>query len=182
MDAIVGHFASLGMNKDGKSLFLDSEVISRDLVLEFIRACDMTEGAFRFSEDVLRFTNAYNALAVLLNLKDTLLEEHILARLKDPTLFLGLYKVPLDTSGETIDDIVERGFMLFLDNVALSERLIAIGANEILASRFMNLLSSGRIGKEDDTKIWLAFSLGIYNHLQVLRRAVAKSKKRLGLK
>lgn len=180
--AIVEQLALLGMNLDGKSLFLDSEAISEDLVLDFVKTCETTEQAFRFAEDVLRFTNAYNAIAVLLNLKDKVLEGQILARLRDPTLFLKRYKPIVGASGERFHDILERGYGLFLDNLDLSERLIVIGANEVLASRFMNLLSNGRIGKEDDQRIWLTFSLGIYNHLQTLRQSVSRAKKKLRLK
>lgn len=179
---IVEHLAYLGMNRDGRSLFLDSEEISRDLVLDFIKTCNMTEEAFRFSEDVLRFTSAYNAIAVLLSLKDKALEGRILAILRDPAFFLEHYNPSGGAFGKEFHDLLERGYRLFLDNVVLSERLIAIGANEILASRFMNLLSNSRIGKEDDTKIWLVFSLGIYNHFQTLRQAVARAKKKLALR
>jgi hypothetical protein len=179
---IVEHLGSLGVNQDGESLFLDSDEISKDMVLDFVKECQRSEHAFRFAEDVLRFANAYNALSVLLKLKDGALEGQILARLKDPAFFLTRCKPNGQASRQELQESVEKGFALFIENLEISERLIVIGANEILASRFMNFVSNGRIGKEDDKRIWLAFSLGIYNHLQALRQAVARSKEKLRLK
>lgn len=179
---VVEHLASLGIDRDGEGLFLDSDEISKDMVLDFVKACQMSEHAFRFAEDVLRFANTYNALSVLLNLRDGALEGQILARLRDPAFFLERYKPNDQASRQELQEAVEKGFRLFMENLEISERLIVIGANEILASRFMNFVSGGRIGKEDDKRIWLAFSLVIYNHLQALRQAVARSKEKLGLK
>lgn len=181
-DTVVEHLASLGINKKGESLFLDSEEISSDLVLEFLSKCTKTEKTFRFAENVLRFANVHNALSVLLNLRDKALETQILARLKDPTLFLRLYQVNADASPEALQGVVEQGYSLFIDNLEISERLIIIGANEILASRFMNFLSDGKIGREDDQRIWLTFALGIYNHLKTLPPAISKAKQKLRLK
>ena len=181
-DTIVEHLASLGINKKGQSLFLDSEEISRDLILDFLTNCTKTEKTFRFAENVLRLANAHNAISVLLNLKDNGLERHILARLRDPSLFLRRYGLDTKDSQKKIREEVERGYGLFIDNLEISERLIVIGAHEILASRFMNYLSDGKIGKEDDQKIWLAFALGIYNHLKTLPPAITKAKQKLRLK
>jgi hypothetical protein len=182
IDAIVQYLAAQGFNKAGESLFLDSQEISRDLVLDFVKACKTTEHAFRFAEDVLRFANLYNALVVFLRLKDKALEEQILARLSDPALFLSLYEPKSNEPKTEHRSAVGKGFGLFLENLEISERLIMIGAHEILAARFMHFVSNGNIGKEDDTRIWLIFSLGIYNHLQTLPQTIARSKQKLRLK
>ena len=180
--AIVEHLASLGFNKKDKSLFLDSEDISKDLILDFLKRCEITEGAFSLGEKILRLANVHNALSVLLNLKDEILERQVLARLRDPAVFLKLYDLDTTDTQEAIRKKVERGYGLFIDNLEMSERLLVIGAHEILASRFMNFLSEGKIGKEDDQRIWLTFSLGIYNHLKTLPPAIAKAKQKLRLK
>ena len=179
---VVEHLASLAMNKNGESLFLDSEEISGDLILAFLKICGKTEEIFRFAENILRFANVYNAVSVLLKLKDKGLEGRLLNMLRDPALFLKLHSANIHESQVDLQGMVVNGYGLFIDNLEISERLIVIGANEILASRFMNFLSDGVIGKEDDKTIWLAFSLGIYNHLTRLPQAIAKAKKKLGLK
>lgn len=178
---VVHDLASLGVKRHNGSCFLGNEAISEDLVLDFLKACETTERAFRFAEKVLLFACAFNALAVLLQLKDKALEAKILSILRQPSFFLKLHGLQEDPSRETLTLAVEKGYGLFIDNLELSERLIVIGANEVLASRFMNFLSDGRIGKEDDNTIWLIFSLGIYNHMKPLPQAIAKAKRKLGL-
>jgi hypothetical protein len=182
LDTMVDHLAALGMNTKGKSLFLDSDDISSDLVLEFVQRCEADEEAFRLAEDILRFSNVYNALTVLLKLKDKALEGRILARLRDPSIFLTRYEGTSRLPSEERRRRVEKGFGFFMDYLQITEKLIVIGAHEILASRFMGFLSEGKIGKEDDKRIWLTFSLGIYNHLITLPQAIVKSKQRLRLR
>ena len=133
IDTIVERLASMGIEKNGKSLFLDSEDISSDLVLDFVKKCGLTEYAFRLAEDVLRFSNVYNTLTVLLQLKDKTLEKQILAKLREPSLFLARYEPKPNFSREETLNHVAKGFGFFMDHLEFSERFLVIGANEILA-------------------------------------------------
>jgi hypothetical protein len=182
--AIVRALASLGLNRDGKSMLLENEDIASDTVAAFIHKCGLSKGQFNMAEKILRLTNVSNASIVLLDLKDKSLEETICKKLRDPGLFLDVYPLEPGLSHEEVQMLkafVDRGFSLLTENLFLSQKEITIGAHEMLAARFMNFLSDGNLGTEDDTETWLALGFAIYQDLSRLPEEIAKVKKKLDL-
>ena len=182
---IVKHLSLLRVSRDGKSLFLENDAIETDAVLGFMEKCGISHHRFKMAEDILRFANAYNALVVLLRLKNNALEQEILENLRTPSVFLknsGRHNAPDDSIVKENLAFIEKGFAMLMDNLSLSEREINVGANEMLAARFMNFLSEGRLGVEDDKPAWLAFGFAIYQDLNRLPQEIERAKRKLGLK
>jgi len=182
--AIVKTLASLGFNRDRKSMFLENDDVDADTVAGFIDKCGLSKGQFNMAEKILRLTNVYNASIVFLNLEDKFLEESICKGLRDPGLFLDVYPLEPGLSHEEVQMLkafVDRGFSLLTENLFLSQKEITIGAHEMLAARFMNFLSDGNLGTEDDTETWLALGFAIYQDLSRLPEEIAKVKKKLDL-
>jgi hypothetical protein len=182
--AIVRALASLGLNRDGKSMFLENEDIASDTVAGFVQKCRLSRDRFNVAENILRLTNVCNASVVFLNLKDKSLEESICKGLRDPGLFLDVYPLEPGLSPKEVEIrmvFVDRGFSLLMDNLFLSQKEITIGAHEMLAARFMNFLSDGNLGTEDDRETWLALGFAIYQDLSRLPEEIAKVKKKLDL-
>jgi hypothetical protein len=182
---IVKHLALLRMNYQGKSMFLENEEIETAAIEGFLKRCGKPAHYFKLAEDILRFANTYHALVVYLKLKDKVLEKEILENLRDAGVFTKNARLDMTSEENTRQrtrEYVETGFSLLMDNLSLSEREITIGAHEILATRFMNFVSDGRLGIEDDKPAWLAFSFAIYQDLNRLPQDIVKAKRKLGLK
>ncbi len=182
--AIVKALASLGLNRDGKSMFLENDDVDADTVAGFIDKCGLSRERFNMAENILRLTNVCNASIVFLNLEDKFLQESICKGLREPGLFLDVYPLERGLSHEETEMLkafVDRGFSLLMDNLFLSQKEITIGAHEMLAARFMNFLSDGNLGTEDDTETWLALGFAIYQDLSRLPEEIAKVKRKLDL-
>ena len=66
------HTLSLsGFNLEGKSIFLsETPEANQNIVMNFMRMHDISMDFFVLCENILRFTNFYNALRATLNLQD----------------------------------------------------------------------------------------------------------------
>jgi hypothetical protein len=181
---VVKALAALGLNRAGKSMFLENDDVAGDTITGFIEKCGLTQEQFNLAENILRLTNVSNACIVLLNLKNKSFEEMIYRELRNPGLFLEMYPPQPGLPHREIEirkAFVDKGFSLLMDNLFLSHREITIGAHEMLAARFMNLLSDGTLGAEDDADAWLALGFAIYQDLIRLPEEIAKVKKKLAL-
>jgi hypothetical protein len=181
---VVKALAALGLNRAGKSMFLENDDVAGDTIAGFIEKCGLTQEQFNLAENILRLTNVSNACIVLLNLEDKSFEEMIYRELRNPGLFLEMYPPQPGLPHREIEirkAFVDKGFSLLMDNLFLSHREITIGAHEMLAARFMNLLSDGTLGAEDDADAWLALGFAIYQDLIRLPEEIAQVKKKLAL-
>ena len=184
-DIIVRDLALLRMNRHGKSMLLENEHIETEAVTQFVKQCGISFHRFRLAEDILRFAIVYNALSVHLDLKDKKLEEEILNKLREAHVFLKTWGLDQASQRKRIEGdlaFVETGFTLLMDNLAISKRELKIGANEMLATRFIHFISNGNLGMEDDKPAWLAIAFAIYQDLDRLPEDISKAKRKLGLK
>ncbi len=169
------HTLSLsGINHEGKSIFLSETPESNQrIIMNFMRMHDISMDFFVLCENILRFTNFYNALRATLNLQDKNLELDIFTRLRDPEFFIKRYELD---RGE-----FEEGFTSFIDELHIAKESIFAMAPGVLAEKFMIFASEGECTKDDDSNAFNVFSLVIADHLERNSKAIEKQKKLLAL-
>jgi hypothetical protein len=180
------HTLSLtGINSEGKSIFLSETPESNQIIImNFIRMHDISMEFFVLCENILRFTNFYNALRATLNLQDKDLELEIFTELRDPEFFIKRYELDRGQSEEglkALENIIQEGFTSLIDELHVPKESIFSTSPGILAEKFMIFASEGECKKDDDINAFRVFSLVIADHLERNSKAIKKQKKLLAL-
>ena len=185
LDCIIEGLAILGANLDGKSMFLEANQTSDRIVMDFLKKYAISDSFFSLVENVLRFTNAFNCLCAMLDLKDKGLEIEILTRLKDPEILIKNYgydKILIEGEESTARHLIETLYAFFIDDLDLPEKKLIFISQEMLTQKFMDILSRGQSLPNEDWQAWLVFSTCILADLNSLPEAILRTKKELGLK
>ena len=185
LDCIIGGLAVLGANLDGKSMFLEANQTSDRIVMDFLKKYAISDSFFNLVENVLRFTNAFNCLCAMLDLKDKGFEIEILTRLKDPEILIKNYgydKILIEGEESTARHLIETLYAFFIDDLDLPEKKVIFISQEMLTQKFMDILSRGQSSLNEDWQAWLVFSTCILADLNSLPEAILRMKKELGLK
>ena len=185
LECIIEGLAILGANLDGKSMFLGANQTSDRIVTDFLKKYAISDSFFSLVENVLRFTNAFNCLCAMLDLKDKGLEIEILMRLKDPEILIKNYgydKILIEGEESTARHLIETLYAFFIDDLDLPEKKLIFISQEMLTQKFMDILSRGQSLPNEDWQAWLVFSTCILADLNSLPEAILRTKKELGLK
>ena len=185
LDCIIEGLAILGANLDGKSMFLGANQTSDRIVTDFLKKYAISDSFFSLVENVLRFTNAFNCLCAMLDLKDKGFEIEILTRLKDPEILIKNYgydKILIEGEESTARHLIETLYTFFIDDLDLPEKKLIFISQEMLTQKFMDILSRGQSLLNEDWQAWLVFSTCILADLNSLPEAILRTKKELGLK
>lgn len=176
-------FGILGLNTTGKSIFIDNvPPHAATVVRQFINDNNIHMEYFMCCECILRLSNVYNVMKIVLNLDDKQLQSDILSRLRNPDYFLNQYNFSpsicsSDQNG-TIKAIVEAGYRTFIDNLETP----IFRAHEELAESFMHFTShlSGSMYKHFEA--YTVFTMSILSDIGTLPEYISKAKRTLDLK
>ena len=186
LDNIVMGFAVLGFNLNDRSFFLGASERADEIILNFLKQYDIPTDLFCHLENMLTFTNAYNALRVFLDLQDKDLEKEILSRLRDPIFYMRIYDLEKRMPKPKYDilkGIVGSFFLSLIDNINIEEGpAYLVSSPEKVTERFLDFLTNGKYKRHVDLQAWFVFYMTILSDLSSLPEAIYKVKKELSLK
>ena len=188
LDNIVMGFAVLGFNLNDRSFFLGAGESADDIILNFLKQYNIPTDLFCHFENMLTFTNAYNALRVFIDLQDKALEKEILSRLRDPNFYMRIYdfekRMP-KPKYDILKEIIGSFFISLIDDIDINIEegpAYLVSSPEKITERFLDFLTNGKYERHVDLRAWFVFYMTILADLSSLPEAIYKVKKQLSLK